>query len=143
MKAFGEPKSLTVRLSPELHDAAARLARQRSMSLNALMQESLAALVVLWLVLSSEWLADALRAAAFAVPALVVGGWAFTRPALVDDGALRADRVSDGRLFAGLTLLAALAVALAAWRLPVARLAAVRSHPTVRRGDRVRRRARA
>jgi O-antigen ligase/polysaccharide polymerase Wzy-like membrane protein/tetratricopeptide repeat protein len=81
------------------------------------------AVVVLWLVLSREWLADALRAVVFAVPALVVGGWAFTRPALVDDGALRADRVSDGRLFAALTLLAALAVALAASRLSVARLA--------------------
>ena len=30
------------------------------------------------------------------VPAIVVAGWAFTRPALVEDGGARADRVSDG-----------------------------------------------
>ena len=53
---------------------------------------------------------------------LAVAGWAFTRPALVEDGALRSDRVSDGRIFAVLTLVAALAVALAAWRVPVRRL---------------------
>jgi O-antigen ligase len=84
------------------------------------------AVVVLWLVLSRERPADALRTVVSVGPALVVGGWAFTRPALVEDGVLRADRVSDGRLFAALALLAALAVALAAWRLPVARLAAER-----------------
>jgi hypothetical protein len=84
------------------------------------------AVVALWLVLSNERLADALRVAVSVVPALLVGGWAFSRPALVDDGALRADRVADGRVFAVLTLLGALAVALAAWRLPVARLAVER-----------------
>jgi hypothetical protein len=84
------------------------------------------AVVALWLVLSREWLADALRAVVCVGPALVVGGWAFTRPALVEDGALRADRVSDGRGFAALTLLAALAVGVALWRLPVARLAVER-----------------
>ena len=31
-------------------------------------------------------------------PAIVVAGWAFTRPALVDDGGAHADRVADGRL---------------------------------------------
>lgn len=85
-----------------------------------------AAVVVLWLVLSDARPADALRTVVSVGPALVVGGWAFTRPALVEDGVLRADRVSDGRLFAALTLVVALAVALAAWRLPVARLASER-----------------
>ena len=84
------------------------------------------AVVVLWLVLSRERLADALRLVVFAGPGLVVGAWAFTRPALVDDGVLRADRVSDGRIFAALTLIVALAVALAAWRVPIRRLAAER-----------------
>jgi hypothetical protein len=84
------------------------------------------AVVALWLALSRERPADALRAVVAVVPALLVGGWAFTRPALVEDGVLRADRVSDGRVFAALALVAALAVALAAWRLPVARLATER-----------------
>ncbi len=85
------------------------------------------AVVALWLVLSDEPLADALRVVVLAGPALVVGGWAFTRPALVDDGALRADRVSDGRVFAALALVGALAVAVAAWGLPIERL--VRARP--------------
>ena len=80
------------------------------------------AVVVLWLVLSRERLVDALRLVVFAGPGLAVGAWAFTRPALVDDGVLRADRVSDGRIFAVLTLLVALGVAVAAWKLPIRRL---------------------
>jgi hypothetical protein len=84
------------------------------------------AVVVLWLVLSTEWLADALRVVVSAGPALVVAGWAFSRPALVEDGALRSDRVADGRLFAAFALLGALVVAVAAWRLPVGRLAVER-----------------
>ncbi len=80
------------------------------------------AVVVLWLVLSRERLVDAVRLVVFAGPGLAVGAWAFTRPALVDDGVLRADRVSDGRIFAVLTLLVALGVAVAAWKLPIRRL---------------------
>lgn len=80
------------------------------------------AVVVLWLVLSDERLADALRLVVSAGPALVVAGWAFSRPALVDDGARRAERVADGRLFAAFALIGAAAVVWAAWRLPVARL---------------------
>ena len=86
----------------------------------------LVAVVVLWLVLSRERLADGLRVVVSVGPALVVGGWAFTRPALVEDGVLRSDRVSDGRLFAVFTVGVAVVVALAAWRLPVGRLAAER-----------------
>ncbi len=78
--------------------------------------------VALWLALSDERLADAVRVVVSAGPALAVAGWAFTRPALVDDGALRSDRVSDGRLFAAFTLIGAAAVALAIWRLPIRRL---------------------
>jgi hypothetical protein len=76
------------------------------------------AVLALWLVLSDERAADALRFGIAGVPALAVAGWAFSRPALVEDGALRSDRVADGRVFAVLTLLAALAVAVAAWRMP-------------------------
>jgi len=87
-----------------------------------------AAVVVvgLWLVLSDRRLEDGLRAALFVVPALLVGGWAFTRPALVEVEALRADRVSDGRAFAVLALLGLGLAALAGWRAPVRRLVAER-----------------
>ena len=54
------------------------------------------AVVLLWLVLSSERVAGALLLLASAVPAALVAGWAFTRPALVEDGAARSDRVADG-----------------------------------------------
>jgi len=80
------------------------------------------AVLALWLVLSDERVADALRAVLVGVPALLVAGWAFTRPALVDDGALRADRVADGKVFAALALAGGLVVVLAAWRAPVRRL---------------------
>jgi tetratricopeptide (TPR) repeat protein len=84
------------------------------------------AVVALWLALSDRRLADAVRVGVSAGPALVVAGWAFSRPALVEDGVLRADRVSDGRWFALLTVIGAVVVVAAAWRLPVARLATER-----------------
>lgn len=92
-----------------------------------------AAVLCLWFVLSDERVADALRALLGIVPGLLVVGWAFTQPALVEDGALRSDRVADGRVFAVLTLAGAVLVAVAAWRLPVERLAATHAGP-VRRG---------
>ena len=58
------------------------------------------AVLVLWLAASDRRLADALRAVVAVLPGVAVAGWAFTRPALVEDGALRADRVADGRTFA-------------------------------------------
>jgi len=87
--------------------------------------------IALWLVLSDERLADALRACAFVVPGVCVAGWAFTRPALVEEGALRADRVADGRWFALFALVGALVVVGAAMRLPVERLVSERG-PLVR-----------
>ena len=80
--------------------------------------------LTLWLVLSDERLADALRAALATLPAALVVGWAFTRPALVEDGAVRGDRVDDGRVFAVLLLVGAALVVAAAWWAPVARLVA-------------------
>jgi len=88
----------------------------------------LAGVVVLavWLVLSDRRLEDGLRAALLGVPALAVGAWAFTRPALVEVEALRADRVAAGRVFAVLALAgAALAVA-GLWLAPVGRLVSQR-----------------
>jgi len=54
------------------------------------------AVVLLWFALSRERVASGLLLAASAVPAALVAGWAFTRPALVEDGATRSDRVADG-----------------------------------------------
>ena len=85
------------------------------------------AVVGLWLFLSDDRLADALRTTSFGTPGLLVAGWAFTRPALVEDGVLRADRVADGRWFAVLALAGGLIVAVLALRVPVERLVAERS----------------
>ena len=65
--------------------------------------------VALWLWLRRERVEAALLAVAASVPAIVVAAWAFSRPALVEDGQPRADRVADGAWF-GLLLLAGGAV---------------------------------
>ena len=56
----------------------------------------------------------ALLALAAALPAAAVAAWTFTRPALVDDGAARGDRVADGAWFALLLVLGAGVAALVA-----------------------------
>jgi len=63
--------------------------------------------VVLWLLLSRERIEGGLLLVAAGAPAALVAGWAFTRPALVEEGAAKADRVSDGRLFGVLLLVGA------------------------------------
>jgi hypothetical protein len=86
----------------------------------------LLALVVgaaLWLFVARAPLEGGLVALLAGVPALAVAGWAFTRPALVEDGALRADRVHDGALFAGLAVAGAVLAAVLAWRIDVQHLA--------------------
>ena len=55
--------------------------------------------IVLWLWLRRDRVEAALLALVAIVPAGVVAGWAFTRPALVEDGASHADRVADGAWF--------------------------------------------
>jgi hypothetical protein len=90
------------------------------------------AVTALWLWLSPERVEGALLGGLAAAPALVVAGWAFTRPALVEDGAARADRVADGRVFALLTLAAAVVALALALRLPVARLVATKRRQIVR-----------
>jgi len=92
-----------------------------------------AAVLGLWLVLSDARLADALRALVAAAPGFAVAGWAFTRPALVEGGALRADRVADGRVFAVLVVAGAVLVGLVSWRADLAGFAASRA-ALVRRG---------
>ena len=56
----------------------------------------------------------ALLALAALIPAAALAAWAFSRPALVDDGYPRADRVADGAWFGLLLLAGACVVALAA-----------------------------
>ena len=55
--------------------------------------------LVLWLALSSERVESGLLLLASAGPAVLVGAWAFTRPALTEDVATRSDRVADGAVF--------------------------------------------
>jgi O-antigen ligase len=72
--------------------------------------------VALWLVLSSERVQGGLLLLAGAIPAVAIGIWAYTRPALTEDVALRADRVADGRVFGVLVLVGAVLVAgVVAW----------------------------
>ena len=66
--------------------------------------------LALWLVLSHERVESGVLLVVSAGPAALVGAWAFTRPALTEDVATRADRVADGRIFAALTLVAAAVV---------------------------------
>ena len=70
--------------------------------------------VVVWLWLRRDRVEAALFALVAIVPAGLVGGWAFTRPALVEDGASHADRVADGAWLGLLLLAGAVVVALAA-----------------------------
>jgi O-antigen ligase len=87
------------------------------------------ALVVLlaWAVVARERLAGALVAVCAGLPALAVAAWAFTRPALTDDGVARAERADDGALFA------VAAVAGAAVAVVLAVVVAPRVLPAVRR----------
>ncbi len=73
--------------------------------------------VLLWLWLERWRTERALLVLTTAVPALAVAGWAFTRPALVEDGQEYADRLANGVVFALLFLLGAALVAVAALRL--------------------------
>jgi O-antigen ligase len=68
--------------------------------------------VALWLLLSSERLDGGVVLVVAAGPAALVGAWAFTRPALVEDVAVRSDREADGAVLGALALVGAAAVAL-------------------------------
>ncbi len=66
------------------------------------------AMVAVALYLERDRLDRAVRLLLAALPGVVVGVWAFTRDALVDDGVGREVRVDDGRLFAVAVILGAL-----------------------------------
>jgi len=59
--------------------------------------------VVLWLIAGAERVQSGLVLLAAGSPAVLIGAWAFTRPALTEDVALRADREADG-LVLGLSI---------------------------------------
>ncbi len=69
------------------------------------------AVVVLWILLARERVEGGLLLVAAATPAVLVAGWAYTRPALVEDVASRADREADGAVLGVLALGGALLVA--------------------------------
>ncbi|HYI74845.1 MAG TPA: O-antigen ligase family protein [Gaiellaceae bacterium] len=68
------------------------------------------AVIALWLLVGAERLQSTLVLAASAGPAVLVGAWAFMRPALTEDVAARSDRVSDGAVLGVLTLVGAAVV---------------------------------
>ena len=94
----------------------------------------LAAVVVgaLWIALSSPRVEASLGGLLATVPALLVAGWAFTRPALVEDGAALPDRVSDGAALGVLIVIGAGIVLALVLLLPVDRLVATRRREVVR-----------
>ena len=67
--------------------------------------------VALWLAIGRDRVASGLLLVAAAGPAILVGAWAFTRPALTEDVATRSDRVADGTAFGVLALVGAVVVA--------------------------------
>ena len=72
--------------------------------------------LALWLALSSSRVQGGLLLLASALPAIAVGSWAFTRPALTEDVATRSDRVADGTVFGILALVgAAVVVGVVTW----------------------------
>lgn len=84
--------------------------------------------LAVWLWLRRDRVEAGLLALLAIVPGAAVAGWAFTRPALVEDGAARSDRVADGAWFGLLVLIGAVLVALGAGTLARRPLA-----PTARR----------
>ncbi len=83
-----------------------------------------ALVLALVLALSRRRLESGLLALLAGAPAIAVAAWAFTRPALVEDGALRADRVSDGVVFGVLGLAGAVVAMVLCERVPAERIAA-------------------
>ncbi len=88
--------------------------------------------LVLWAALSRARVAGLLVAVLGGVPAIAVATWAFTRPALVDNGASYAARVDDGAVFGALALIGAVAATCLVVLVPVDRLVAVHRREVVR-----------
>ena len=68
--------------------------------------------IALWLLIGQERVSSGLVLAASCGPAILVGAWAFTRPALTEDDATRSDRIADGTVLGVLTLVGAAVVAI-------------------------------
>jgi hypothetical protein len=83
------------------------LTSSRSGELGALL------VLALWLWLGGAMLESGLAALVAGIPAGIVAGWAFTRPALVQSGATHAERVHDGAAFGVVALVGAAIVGLA------------------------------
>lgn len=66
--------------------------------------------VVLWLVVGHERVQSGLVLIAASGPAVLIGAWAFTRPAITEDVAARADREADGVVLGALVAVGALLV---------------------------------
>nr|MBA2333037.1 O-antigen ligase family protein [Actinomycetota bacterium] len=79
--------------------------------------------VGLWLLLSDDRVRRSLLVLAAVVPGLAVSAWAFSRPALVEDGQVYADRVGDGAWLGLLLAVGGVAAAVAGARLGELRLA--------------------
>jgi len=90
------------------------------------------AVVALGLVLSDAPVEAALLGVLATAPAVAVSAWAFTRPALVEDGGARADRVSDGRVLGALLVVGAVVSLALVLLVPVARLVETRRRAVVR-----------
>ena len=90
------------------------------------------AVVALILGLSENRIEAAMSSLLALGPAVVVVGWAFTRPALVSDGGAHADRVSAGAVFGVLVAIGAVIVLALVARVPVSRLVATRRRDVVR-----------
>ena len=90
------------------------------------------AVVVLTLRLSENRVEAALFGLLATGPAVLVAAWAFTQPALVDDGGAHADRVSGGAAFGILAVLGAVIALVLTARVPVVRLVEARRRDVVR-----------
>jgi len=90
------------------------------------------AVMVLGLVMTTKRVEAALFALLACGPALLVAGWAFTRPALVEDGAATSARVSSGAALGVLAVLGLVVALGAVGKLPVGRLVETRRDAVVR-----------
>ncbi len=90
------------------------------------------AVVTLALRLSDSRVEAALLALLAAGPAAIVAGWAFTRPALVEDGSAQSGRGSAGAVLGVLVVVGAALVLAAVAKVPVSRLVETRRREVVR-----------
>ena len=90
------------------------------------------AVVALVVALQSDRVEAALLVLLSCTPGIVVAGWAFTRPALVEDGAAAAARESSGAVLGVLTLAGAAVALVVVSLVPVARVVKTRRRAVVR-----------